>query len=288
MDDKVRNKFSISDEHGNINESDVLDEYIDTVGNVHAPVQLKNNVMNMAYKKRGVSIRLKGMAVVAATVIVMCLCFHTQIMAFAQSISYKSKHTYVIGKNSKKEFSSDMGYVQVNALTSDDFKHSYSTIEDVEKLMGVTFLKSDDAYIAPVTNIRLERNVGQYDSLVTYRITDGGYYVNNMELMEAGENGELWYSITDDAYRIGYEAVIHNDYNMQEGEETIFNYNYNEGVYVEEYETQGGYKADIFIAGNEYEAVIFDNSIMYSFRAYGLGTINKLDVFKKFLDTLKY
>ena len=57
---------------------------------------------------------------------------------------------------------------------------------------------------------------------------------------------------------------------------------------MEEYETAGGYRADIFVAGNEYNAVIFDRNIMYSFRAENLGTINRLDTFKEFLDTLKY
>ena len=37
-----------------------------------------------------------------------------------------------------------------------------------------------------------------------------------------------------------------------------------------------------------WHAVIFDRNIMYSFRAENLGTINKLDTFKEFLDTLKY
>ena len=183
-----------------------------------------------------------------------------------------------------------MGYVQVNTLKAEALEHMYSTMEELEELMGVTLLKSDYAYIAPFPNISLHRNE-QYDDYcnpVVYHIFDGGYYANNRELEDVWESGSLWHSIGEDAYTISYEATIYSNYGTQGGNEAYINYHYEQGVYMEEYETAGGYRADIFVAGNEYNAVIFDRNIMYSFRAENLGTINKLDTFKEFLDTLKY
>ncbi len=290
MDDKIRDK-NVSHECKNMAKFDALDEYIDTVGNLHAPQQLRDKVVNMAYKKRVVSTRLKGWAVAAATVVVLCLCFHSQIMAFAESISYKI--TYIIGKNNRKEFSGDMGYVPVNTPKGEDFGRKYSTIEELEELMGVTFLKSDYAYVTSLPHIGLERKYYEgYNPVTYYSIYDDSYYMNNMELEEASESGGIWHSLADDAYKITYEATITNDANAKE-EAANITYEYKYGVYVEEYETKSGYDAYIFMFNNEYNAVIFDHNIKYLFRADGLGTIGKpgtiekLDVFKEFLDTLK-
>lgn len=281
MSDKLRDNKT--------DEFEMLDEYMSAVGSIHAPDKLKRDVINMAStKKKAAACKKMRLVVAAATVILFSLCFHRQIMAFADFVAYKS--TYVIGKYNKKEFSGEMGYVQVNTLKAEALEHMYSTMEELEELMGVTLLKSDYAYIAPFPNISLHRNE-QYDDYcnsVIYHIFDGGYYANNRELEDVWESGSLWHSIGEDAYTISYEATIYSNYGTQGGNEADINYNYEHGVYMEEYETAGGYRADIFVAGNEYNAVIFDRNIMYSFRAENLGTINKLDTFKEFLDTLKY
>lgn len=270
------------------NEFETLDGYMDTMGNVHAPLQLRNKVLNMAYKKHGASPRLKaGWAIAAATVVVMCLCFRSRIMAFAENVTYK--FAYIIDKKNDKGFSGDMGYVHVNTLKWEDFQHRYGSIEELENLLGVKLIKSDTAYAAPFPNIELQRfeEYSNYNNAVTYQIVDEGYYVNNMQLEEMGESGCLWKSIGADAYKISYTATIHNDPKLQQ-DDVWKTDSYSGAVYNEDYVTAEGYTAYIYAFDNEYHAVIFDHNIKYMFVADGLGTIDSLGEFKEFLDTLGY
>lgn len=269
-------------------EFDVLDEYRATVGNIHASEQLKRKVADMACKKRVISAGA-GMswAFAAATVVVLCLCFRSQIMAFAQSVSYKC--AYIIGgKNNSKEFSGDMGYVHVNSLKWDDFQHKYSSIDELEELIGIKLLKSDSAYTGAFPNIELQRyeEYRDYNNIVTYQIYDDSYYMYSMELEQDEEGSRIWHSLADNAYRISYTATIHNDPNLQQ-DETWQSSTFSGGVYVEEYVTLGDYTAYIYSFDNEYNAVIFDHNVRYVFTADELGVIGTLDVFKDFLDTLK-
>lgn len=271
-----------------IAEFDELDEYKEALENVHAPEGLKKKVVNMSCKKqKALSSVRAGWAIAAAAVVVVCLCFRSQIMAFAENVTYK--FTYIIDKKNDKGFSGDMGYVQVNTLMWEDFQHKYSSIEELEKLLGIKLIKSDSAYSAPFSNIKLQRfeEYTDYNNAVTYQIVDEAYFVNNMQLNEVTDSGYLMETLGDDAYKISYTATIHNDPKLEQ-DDVWKTDSYSGAVYIEDYVTAEGYTAYIYSFNNEYNAVIFDHNIKYMFTADGLGTINSLDEFKVFLDTLGY
>ena len=269
-------------------EFDELDEYKEDLGNVHAPEGLRKKVVNMAYRKRKVSTGVRAAwAFAAAAVVVVCLCFRSQIMAFAENVTYK--FTYIIDKKNDKGFSGDMGYVHVNTLKWEDFQHKYSSIEELEKLLGIKLIKSDLAYSAPFSNIELQRfeEYSDYNNAVTYQIVDEAYFVNNMQLNEVTDSGYLMETLGDDAYKISYTATIHNDPRLEQ-DDVWKTDSYSGAVYIEDYATAEGYTAYIYSFDNEYHAVIFDHNIKYMFAADDLGTMDSLDEFKGFLDTLGY
>lgn len=199
--------------------------------------------------------------------------------AYAASNFYNT--SLVVGE---KEISQDVDCVHVNNIKAEELRKNYFNISDVEKILGIKLLKSDQAYQSEIADI----SISQYEdkSINVYSISDTFYIVKDMERdLSQDKEGFVWKDIGECPYTISYEARIC----VSAGENTGFVDSYENSSFKEEYKTKNGVVANIFSFGGEYIAYVVKDNIEYTFEMCSSSKVDdetKLQELKLFLDSL--
>lgn len=193
--------------------------------------------------------------------------------------TYAAAH-YLFGYSiniGNKKISTEVETVSCNELKDADISQKYSTIANLEKKLGVDLLESSLAYEYSVPNVEVSK-CDISDSL-SYTVNVLCYYVHDQEL-EGDEH--LWKSVGNNPFQISYQA----DLIVKPGDLTGMEESYEEAEFVESYTTKNGIQAEVFMFGNEYNAHIKKDNIIYKFmmESCGQGSVQDL---KTFLDSLE-
>jgi hypothetical protein len=218
-----------------------------------------------------------GIAAAVAAVL-LCLCFHSQISAFAHNLFTKEEN-HIAGM----DFGEKMDVISIDASVPEESDMvKYHSLDEVEKLLGIDLLQSDDVYQAPIANVLLWQSDNTEVSI------EQGSYIKYHEYIDLSRDKEGSISkITDkNHYSIRYEAHFY----IKKG--TDVDLTYLDGTCIETYTTPSGEKAYILKRGNtnyyNYEAVLYKDNIKYTFSLEDEGNgYDHLKELKKFLDSLK-
>jgi hypothetical protein len=255
-----------------------MDIYKKTFSAIHASDELKEKVKNMPEETQKTWRVPAKWAVAAATVAVLMLCagFHSQLQTFAEKLFFKN--TTVL---EDKTVEAKMDVVEIKHVDKAAWDKKYNTMEDVEELLGISLLKSDEAYTAPIPSIEL----GSYENGEVVKIYDNYYVTHNVVMdLEQDENGDVFRSTDDGAYGISYSASFYAEY----GAEDKYIAEYTGATFVEDFTTANGMTASIYRFGGEYCAVIYHDNICYTFETTTQqGTVSCKTFIEEFLDTLK-
>lgn len=198
--------------------------------------------------------------------------------AYAANNFYKT--SLVVGD---KEISQDVDCVEINELTKEELSEKYFNISDVEKILGIKLLKSDQVYQSELADI----SISQFkdEDIKSYTIWNTFYIVKDMERdLSQDKEGFVWKDIGECPYTISYEARIC----VNAKENTGFVSTYDGSTFEEEYKTKNGLSANIFSFGGEYIAQVVKDNVEYTFEMCSSGSTSdtKLQEFKSFLDSL--
>lgn len=214
--------------------------------------------------------------------VILCIGFHSEIQTFAENILFKS--SVILGN---KKINEKVERVIINDVAVEDLQKKYSTMEEVEELLGITLLKSEEAYVSPKPNISMtgwnsDGEAGGKADIV--EICNMNYYVHDMEQDVTEHEGGEWFKYTgDNPYSISYQATLYDPLDS----ETSFEDSYSQAVFIEDYETANGLTASIFRFGGSESAIIYANNMQYEFTIETTIYKDREKKFKAFLDTLK-
>lgn len=197
---------------------------------------------------------------------------------YAANSFYKT--SLVVGE---KEISQDVDCVNVNDVKAGDLKKKYFNISDVEKLLGIKLLKSDQVYQSELADISISKYEDEFSK--SYFVSNPFYIVKDMERdLSQDKEGFVWKNIGKCPYSIRYEATI-----CARAEENAgFVATYEDSSFVEEYKTKNGVTANIFYFGGEYIAHVIKDNVEYTFGMNSCGSVSDtiLQELKLFLDSL--
>ena len=159
-----------------------------------------------------------------------------------------------------KNISQDVESVTVKKLDADELNAKYSTITEVEDILGIKLLKSDKAYKSPIAKIDISEF--QDESSTSYTISDINYFANDMDMdLNQDKEGTVWKNTGDRPYLISYNARLYTTSEQGDG----FVDQYDNSSWVEKYEATNGLEANIFKFEGEYNALVIKDNIVYTF-----------------------
>ena len=198
--------------------------------------------------------------------------------AYAANNFYKN--SLVVGE---KEISQDVDCVNVNDVKAEDLKKKYFNISDVEKLLGIKLLKSDQVYQSELADISISKY--EDESVKSYLVSNPFYIVKDLKRdLSQDKEGFVWKDTGNCPYSISYEARICARAEDNSGFVTT----YEDSSFVEEYKTKNRVTANIFYFGGEYIAHVVKDNVEYTFGMNSSGSVSDtiLQELKLFLDSL--
>lgn len=252
-----------------------IKNYKETFSHMKAPEELKNRVKNLKEKQSPYwSVRKIG-GTIAAGILILCICFHSQIYAAAEEFFYK--YAIWLGND---EIDAKLGIVTVNEMDDTSWNTSYYNLEDVEELLGITLLKSDKTYNSPIPCVQI--NNAPFEEKIT--IYNRAYFLNNVVIdLFQDKEGHVFEKKGSNAYIITYSA-------------SFFTAHSNENVYIDEfpgaeliekYTTANNLSALIYKYAGNYYAHIYHENIRYEIELRPWDRTEDENTLKAYLDTLE-
>lgn len=227
--------------------------------------------------------RILKAAVAAAALFIIgigCVCFNSQTTAVADNLFFENSVFF-----EDHEIKEKMGIVKIKNVPSRAWEKNYDTLEDVEKLLGITLLKSTKNYDAPVPSVNIEKSYNGKEIV----ISDIAYYMYNEIVLSMEENSIYYKKLGDNAYRVSYTARFFSEFDCRNKIES----DYTSAVFIKNYTTAHNLKASLFYEDGQFHALIYHNNVRYKIdmeiwdqTSVYLGKGNETKPLEDFLDTL--